>query len=466
MMILLNIIIVINLNCGIGTIAGGVSEETNARVSGKVFDAKGKALAGAEVVLRRLMLSSTGDTILSEKKTFTNDTGSFFFDTVSDGKYALLCFTADEQYGIKSKVALRAFDTLRGLSVTAVSPTVLKGRILLPDTLSHRVVRVGVPGMNKAIPVDGNGFYRIDSVPIGQYDIAYYQDGVVNLLPLLTKESGKDTTFIKDVRLHNDSNGAAMPYAYFPTTVAKSYSIVPIEYKPTNEPTWYYGNDFDAVTYFRGVGDSLTQYTPHIVQVLYVAQTTSGINLDDQTMIAYLEKQTFTVFVVDDNAVTIADSIGIDCIYLSYTAEHVGTQGVFRDAPIPVIVSQRNAYMNMKLVDPPNIGISPNRTTVEVTNSAHPIAAGLQGEITIQNAEATYTFGKPLQSAEMVIIDHLSPEYGHLFVYEPGDALVGMRAPAKRVLFFAAENTASTFNDLGWQLYLATFQWALTQIMQ
>lgn len=453
---------VIILRCSVGTIAGGVSEETNARINGTTKDSTGNGVPGVIVLLRQVIITNQSDSIIYERKVTSNDTGYFAFDTVPDGKYALVCFyNSNTLSAIQSKISLSSGDSLHNVNLILSQSTPVKGRIILSQNIQYQNISVFIPGLNNQAPVDIGGFYTLPNIPVGQYEISFVFNGTANYLPVLTSTVQNDSIFVKDVYLSSDSNKSAVPYSFFPSNTPNNLSIIPIEYKQANEPQWYSGHDYSKVTYFRGVQDTLGNYTPHVTQVLFMANTDSGLNQDDDAMVDHLRQNLNTVFIIDDDVVTLNDANGIDLIYISYSAEVISAGALFKNTAIPLISCERNSYFNLKFVEPPNIGMAFSRNKIKLINPGHPLSAGLFDTLVILDGVGTFTFGKPLSSATVIAVDPSDPDDGYIFAYDVGDALFDMDAPARRIAFFPNEGVGRRFNENGWKIFDAAVEWAL-----
>ena len=317
--------------------------------------------------------------------------------------------------------------------------------------------------MGKKAGINCYGFYILHDVPVGHYDISFIHDGVVNYLPVTITLPKNDTAFIKEVMLQTGSNAVAVPYSYFPCYGVTGYSIIPTEYKPTNEPWWYSGRDFSSVTYFRGIGEIVQDYTPSVNQILFMIDYNRSVNEDDKAMIKHLRQNNYTVLVVHDNDASIEDTAGIDLIYISYTIENAVAGALFKKTGIPLITCDGNSFINLKMVCPQGNGINYSENAIEITPVNHPItvSAGLKDTVIILNGLGTFTCGKPLPSADKIAVNPLDSTDVYIFSYEKGDPMYGIYAPARRVAFLANEGAGRRFNENGWKIFDAMIQWSL-----
>ncbi len=166
---------------------------------------------------------------------------------------------------------------------------------------------------------------------------------------------------------------------------------------------------------------------------------------------------------IDDDVVTAGDAAGKAVVFISDTAVSTVLGSTMRDVFTPVIVSDSILYDDMAFtgliadVDYGNTGIV---DTIDITNPAHPMAAGLSGVVTIHNFPAPLGWGVPSPNAEFVATTTDGTGHYAIFGYETGALMVGMNAPARRVGFFFAGLTAAELNGTGWQLFDAAVMWA------
>lgn len=111
-------------------------------------------------------------------------------------------------------------------------------------------------------------------------------------------------------------------------------------------------------------------------------------------------------------------------------------------------------------------GVLENRSEIEVMDATHPLAAGLQGTITVYREPKALTWGKVAPSAQVIAALPDYPQGSVLYVYEPGaDLWDGTPAPGMRIGFFLEDdNETGTPNFLtedGLRLFRAAVGYAL-----
>lgn len=102
-------------------------------------------------------------------------------------------------------------------------------------------------------------------------------------------------------------------------------------------------------------------------------------------------------------------------------------------------------------------GIGKQRSDMVIVSSSKPDFAVFSNQLRISDETFNTPFAYSLPSADNVLsLQHKKPR-AVVFLYEKGDQLAGMKAPAKR----AGAYTGNTkLNDAGWQVLVKTASWA------
>ena len=112
------------------------------------------------------------------------------------------------------------------------------------------------------------------------------------------------------------------------------------------------------------------------------------------------------VTVKDGASVATADATGKAIVVISSTLapSSVGTK--FRTVSVPVVTWESGIFNNMGMTGSTNkdFGTVTRQTQVQITNPAHPMAAGLSGTISVVTATSTMDWGKPNANAASVSI--------------------------------------------------------------
>jgi hypothetical protein len=199
-------------------------------------------------------------------------------------------------------------------------------------------------------------------------------------------------------------------------------------------------------------------------QVLFVVGSTTLI-AGDAAVKSRLEGLGFTVAVKDAPSSVTADATGRALVVISESviANDVGIK--FRDVAVPVMVMEAGLYDDMMLTGP-TVGTDYDtwvgQSQVVITDTSHPMAAGMTGNVAPTTAATAYSWGIPGASAVKVAALATSASRYALFGYERGAAMVGMSAPARRVGIFLWKDTPTFLNTDGWALFDAAVRWDTT----
>jgi hypothetical protein len=196
---------------------------------------------------------------------------------------------------------------------------------------------------------------------------------------------------------------------------------------------------------------------------LFVVGNTN-LNTADNKLKQRLISLGYTVELADDNSVETADADGKGLILISATVLSGNVGSRFTHVNVPVIVSEQWLFDDMKMTSTTantHYGQWGSTKKIRITNSNHPITAGISGDVTIFDAWQTIGWGMQVGGGQKLGHAPGAPSAkGMLFTYEEGAQMRGMIAPARRVGFFMRNNTANCFNNNGWALFDATVAWA------
>jgi DNA-binding protein YbaB len=139
----------------------------------------------------------------------------------------------------------------------------------------------------------------------------------------------------------------------------------------------------------------------------------------------------------------------------------------YLNSPAPTVVCEANLFDDMKLtgtVANTDLGEVDPQSELEIVAPEHPLAARLTGTVTVVSAGQKFGWGKP--GAEAAKVARLTgagaADRWGVFGYEGGANMVGTRAPAPRVGFFASAGAPAVFTPPGWALFDAAVVWART----
>ncbi len=161
--------------CGKSPVADGSSDSGNIKLTGVIFTGSGKRAAGATVTMCSAGYTAaianypaSEEPAATIKKTVTDDTGHFQFDSIEEGDY---CIEGND--GISSAVLLKV-----NVPDTAAAPlycedtlhpySIVEGNIgsVSPESIQRFIL---VYGLDRRIPADAGGDFKITDMPVGTY---------------------------------------------------------------------------------------------------------------------------------------------------------------------------------------------------------------------------------------------------------------------------------------------------------
>ena len=164
----------------------------------------------------------------------------------------------------------------------------------------------------------------------------------------------------------------------------------------------------------------------------------------------------------DDASVEMAEQYDVVVISSSVRPTVLGDR--LAAAAVPILVAEPYLFDAMSLVAPRDRGELPGRTTLQITDPSHPLAAGLTGTVSVLTDPGNVNFGTPTAGGESVANTGGTSRRSTIFAFATGDEVANSTAPAGRVGFFPAYN--STLTPAGRQLTSAALDWLLEQPAQ
>ena len=216
----------------------------------------------------------------------------------------------------------------------------------------------------------------------------------------------------------------------------------------------------------EGATTNSTDVTIKVVSpALFVAGSTT-LNSSDAALKTRLEALNYTVTVKDGASVTAADANGQAVVIISSTVtpSTVGTK--FRMVAVPVVTWESGLFTNMGMTGGTNkdFGTITRQTQITITNPAHPLAAGLSGNVTVVTVSGTLDWGKPNANASAVATVVGDSAKTVIFGYTRGAVMPGLTAPERRVGLFMYDTSAASFTTQGGLLFDAAIKWATGRI--
>jgi len=204
-------------------------------------------------------------------------------------------------------------------------------------------------------------------------------------------------------------------------------------------------------------GTNVSVTTP----VLFVTGSTT-LNASDTAVKARLEALGHTVVVKDGATAVTADATGKALVVISSTVTPTSVGTKFRTVAVPVITWESGSFNNMGMTGSGNkdFGTKTGQTQITITNTSHPLAAGLTGSPTVVTAARTFDWGKPNANAISIATILGDSAKTAIFAYEPGVAMPGLTAPARRLGLFLYDDTGDSLTSSGTALLDAGIKWA------
>lgn len=188
----------------------------------------------------------------------------------------------------------------------------------------------------------------------------------------------------------------------------------------------------------------------------------------DATLHAALQTLALEVVVVEDVVALPSDADEVELVVISETVTAVEVGATFREVARPVIAVEGGQWGDLGMVS--SLQWLPV-TQVFVVDPAHPIAAGLAGEVALLDGEpgSGVIVGEPGPSAAVIARAPTSEGAAVVFAFEAGALMGGgSMAPARRVGLGAdvdangALPSPADLSDQGVAMFVAAVQWALS----
>ena len=158
-----------------------------------------------------------------------------------------------------------------------------------------------------------------------------------------------------------------------------------------------------------------------------------------------------------------SDADGKDLVIVSATIYSGNVNSIFKDVTIPVLVLEPYIFDDMKMtesVEDTDFGEKKD-DDIDILDPNHYIAlqSNLSGKIDVLKDKKYLNWGVPSNDADLVA--KVSSGKYCIFVYEQGDNMIGMTAPALRVGFFFGYDAAKKAKSDGWKLFDNTVNYCL-----
>lgn len=196
---------------------------------------------------------------------------------------------------------------------------------------------------------------------------------------------------------------------------------------------------------------------------ILIVGSTAPLEARDEPLRIYLFALGNEVTVRSAAAVQPADATGKDLIIISESVESAQVNTKLRDVAVPVITWEGWLQDDFQMTGPTaNVDYGENlrQQSILIVNPDHPLAAGFSGVVTtVTNDRNRFHWGRPNGNAAIVAVDVANGQNATLYAYEAGAAMVGMKAPARRIFMHNA--TGPNLSTAGWRLFDAAVTWAV-----
>ena len=185
----------------------------------------------------------------------------------------------------------------------------------------------------------------------------------------------------------------------------------------------------------------------------------------DRSLVGALEAQhgAACVTTIADDDVTVATAQASDVVVVTSSVLPSLLGSRLRDAAVPILVSEPFLFDDMSMVAPGGGKELQNRTTVTITDEAHPLAASLSGTVSVFTASSKLNYGltSAAAGAQGVANTGGASLRTTVFGFATGAQMVGRTAVAPRVGFFSSYGAELTAN--GRVLLDAAIDWLIDQ---
>ncbi len=201
--------------------------------------------------------------------------------------------------------------------------------------------------------------------------------------------------------------------------------------------------------------------------ILFVSGS-STLSTSESVFKTRLENLGFTVTVKaagsnNNTAVKTSDADGKAAVVISSTVTPANVAAKFRNVPLPILLWEAELLDDQGMtgtVSGTDFGTTTNQTQVTVIDSAHQMAAGLTGTVSVVTTASSFTWGKPNTNAAKIASLTGDATRITIFGYEAGASMPGLPAPARRVSFFLTDTNGVNLTANGGSLFDAAIKWA------
>lgn len=248
------ILFLIQFCCTSDNVSSGGTDVANGYANIQCVDSLGNKLVGVDVTLTGVVITENGDSSFYTDRQISNSLGFVNFEEIPEGNYAITAINSEIDLGaIISKLTIYKDSTIINKLMTLKGRAPIKGRIVNVNNYSN--ISIIIPGVKGTIKPDSLGFYLIDNMFVGEYDVCYVSSNTVNYLNIHVSKEAADTIYIRDIIFSESANSASHIYDFYSKSLSNAYQIEPQYYAPQQEPLWYEDHNFNLVEYIKNEDD-------------------------------------------------------------------------------------------------------------------------------------------------------------------------------------------------------------------
>ncbi|MDF2962649.1 MAG: thaumatin, pathosis-related protein [Paenibacillus sp.] len=175
------------------------------------------------------------------------------------------------------------------------------------------------------------------------------------------------------------------------------------------------------------------------------------------------EKHGLEVTLVGDKELKVEHADGHMLIYVSESVNSGKIRNIFVKTPVPVIYGEPQSTSDAGMAEVESHGslVGSNAIkTIQIKDSKHPLAAGLQNNVDVYKDNGKMGFAVPGKEAIIVATVPNEEQKATIFAYEKGVKNVkGEPVAAREVYFYMFNGEEINQTEDGWKLFDAAVRW-------
>ena len=189
------------------------------------------------------------------------------------------------------------------------------------------------------------------------------------------------------------------------------------------------------------------------------------LSAEDTVIKERVESLGFEVELHSQDEAQPVDTTGAAGVFVLETVGSGSITNAYSGLPIPFITAETFFLDEMGFAPDNHTYDDPNQTSVVIVDPDHPIAGGLEGEVTIAPAPVWIMATCDPQGDVQIVARATVNNCACVAVYEEGaKKMDGSKVPARRVITFISRENAPIMTDDGWKLFDNSFLWGMGQL--